>query len=229
MTTSQAIKIIKEELKVALPNFLFKKDIGGNLYFFKEKENNFYHKLVITIFKSGGRYMITASFELANNLVEIIYYLIQEYKAKYNVGTRRTLMTYAPYTFADVYIESEPELKRWIIELQSKFDEGFTSLKASSSLAYLEANFNRAFLDKKVSSFTDIYEHDVIRGVILAKLLNKSYYEELVNKAYKVYEHLRSVVDENYTDDNIVKTVKLLDNFTIAQLNDIEYLKKQIE
>lgn len=231
MTKSKVFSQIKSKLTDLLDGYKLFKDVGGNIFFSKEVDENTIGKVWITLTKRKHEkgYIINTRLSVVNRLVELIYHYLNE--SEYQEESLITKNIFIPSNFHSFDIDSDEDLEKWLKKIETVLSkENLALFDKYAKTEELENLMNNELQNKKASSFEALNYQTAEKGIILSKLVNgdDEKYQKFLEKIFSICKHLSGLGygEYIYTDD-FKRLVKLLDDTKKEELN-VEFFKSKL-
>lgn len=213
--------LIQDKISEILPDYETYKEID-NIWHTKKIDDDTIIKIWISVIDRKVEIELSLFFVVLNIRTEIIYSVFT--KNEYFEKKSFTSGVNFNNELHRFYVKTDAQIDLWIYKAQIEIRKNIEGLEKYQDIQELEKLFNYDFKNKPIEAL-DINHNQILKGLIMSKLVNEEDYLFLFEKALKIYEYGGFV-------DSLISECKELNIFLTKhskqKLSDINYLRKLI-
>lgn len=214
--------LIQNRFSSVLPKFESYKVLDTVIHYKKEDEDTIFQVWTV-VYDRRVEYEFSFQLAVTNIKTELLFSVFT--KNEYVEKQSFTIGVYFPKELHRYYATTDAEIEVWINKAENEIEKNIEQLTKYHDKIELEKLFNYNFKNKPIEQL-DINHNQIIKGLIMAKLLNEVDYLFLYDKAFKIYEYGGFV-------DSLIAECKELNLFlnmhSKQNLSDINYLKQLLK
>lgn len=219
LTYKEVQKLVKEKTDTIFSDFKGTISIGGNVFHKRKISEVTFDMIFQTVYNKNGTYPIQISFCKINLQINYILGILYQSTQKVEQNNGTFALSSFPYpnkTFGWFEICRKEDVEIWGIFLENNVKPFLSIFEQLNSLESIEKVINKEIIEDNF--FNNSLD---FKNLILAKLLNREYYKELLEKTIKSCE----IAENNFAKEQTLQLNLILNSYTIEQLNNLEYLK----
>lgn len=222
MTYKEVQKLVKEKADIVFPNFKGSISNGGNIFHKRKISEVSFDLIIQTVYNQNGVFPIQISFSKVNLLINYILGILNN--SNQIIENMNCTLSLKGFNYSEkeqwFMILDKDDIEKWGDFLENRVKSELYIFEKLNTLEDIEKNINKEIIEE------NIFENSLdYINLIVAKLLNKTYY----NNLYKSILNSCDAVGNTFTKSQTEKLNFFLTSHSLKQLNNIEYLKNQLK